>query len=137
MIVTGRSNRNRFSGASLQALNACGVRHDDVVGHGLDDVVQSAVLPMRDAAIGGVRSHLERRGLQDARHLHIGTPPLDVRRVAVARTGCGQQSPQRIVHDWLVHGVSLAFGRHFGTRGAIAANARVVANRSAFRRSIA
>ena len=51
---TRRSGCQRFPGAPLQALNAREVSHDDVVGHGLDHVMQSPVLPMRDGAIGRV-----------------------------------------------------------------------------------
>ena len=43
-----------FPSRRSSALHARGVGHDDVVGHGLDDVVQSAMLPMGDGAIGRV-----------------------------------------------------------------------------------
>ena len=79
---TKRSNRDRSSRASLHALQRAVVGHDDVMGHGLDDVVQWFVFPVGDAATGGIQRHAKRCGPEHTGHFHIGRTPIGSRQVA-------------------------------------------------------
>ncbi len=79
------------------------VSHDDVMGHGLDDVVQWLMFPVGDSGAGGVQSHVKWRGPEHARHLRIGRTPVGNRYVALARFRRGRQILRNIARIRLAH----------------------------------
>jgi hypothetical protein len=118
MITTpGRNaDRDRSSCPPLHALHHTVVSHDDVMGHGLDDVVQWFMFPVGNRATGIVQSHVDWFGMKHACHLHVGGTPIGNRHVALAGLGRGRQIRRNIAQIRLAHGRVLAFGKAVHSR---------------------
>jgi hypothetical protein len=86
------------------------VSHDDVVGHGLDDVVQRLMFPVGDPGTRGVQSHAKWCGSKYARHFRIGVRTLGNLRIVLVRLGRRRRVFRMMANGQLVHALFLAPG---------------------------
>ena len=111
------------------------VSHDDVIGHGLDDVVHGAMLPVGDRAAGTIGSDVERglvlstRAISTSARPRLGGSVWPPRRAADAAGDL-----PRTARDRLAHGIVLVLERlasgHPGASPCLPC-ARIIAARAA------